>query len=78
MTSDGRLVVTLKAVRTEKGLSQGQLAERVGVSRKTINTVENGIYVPTTTLALKLADELGCSVEQLFSLPKPSPPTPAE
>jgi putative transcriptional regulator len=36
------------------------------VSRKTINTVENGIFVPSTLLALKLAEALGVSVEQLF------------
>ncbi|SVA47203.1 uncharacterized protein METZ01_LOCUS100057, partial [marine metagenome] len=38
-------------------------------SRKTINTIENGVFVPSTTLALKLSAELGCSVEELFQLP---------
>ena len=41
---------------------------RVGVSRKTINTVENGVFVPSTTVALKIARALECSVEDLFSL----------
>ena len=58
----------LREHRAERDLTQAALAERVGVSRKTINTVENGVFVPSTTLALKLARALGCSVEALFSL----------
>jgi putative transcriptional regulator len=63
------LICALKAVRTEAGLTQADLAERVGVTRKTINTVENGVFIPSTTLALKLAKSLGVSVETLFRLP---------
>jgi putative transcriptional regulator len=59
----------LKAVRTARGWTQAELAERVGVSRKTINTVENGVFVPSTVLALKLARALDCAVETLFALP---------
>jgi putative transcriptional regulator len=59
----------LKAVRTAHGWTQAELAERVGVSRKTINTVENGVFVPSTVLALKLARALDCAVEALFALP---------
>lgn len=59
---------TLAAHRTAAGLTQAQLAERVEVSRKTINTVENRVFVPSTVLALKLAAELGVPVETLFSL----------
>ena len=55
-------------LRTRKGLTQGELAERVGVSRKTINTVENGVFTPSTTLALKLARVLETSVEKIFQL----------
>jgi putative transcriptional regulator len=62
------LLCRLKAVRTQHGWTQGELAEQVGVSRKTINTVENGIFIPSTTLALKLARALDCPVEALFSL----------
>lgn len=58
----------LHDVRTECGLTQAALAERVGVSRKTINTVENGVFVPSTILALKLARALDRSVEALFSI----------
>lgn len=58
----------LNELRAAHGLTQAALAEKVGVSRKTINTVENGVFVPSTTLALKLARALGCSVEAIFSL----------
>lgn len=58
----------LKDLRTRKGLTQAELAERVGVSRKTINTVENGVFTPSATLALKLARALDVTVEKLFYL----------
>jgi putative transcriptional regulator len=64
----GRLGNRLKEVRADLGLTQTELALRVGVSRKTINTVENGVFVPSTTLALALAATLGRTVEQLFYL----------
>jgi putative transcriptional regulator len=63
-----RLIVRLKEIRTSRGLTQAELAILVGVSRKTINTVENGVFVPSTTLALGLARGLGVAVEDLFSL----------
>jgi len=62
------LVNTLKEERDRLGLTQAALAERVGVSRKTINTVENGVFVPSTLLALKLAAALGRPVEALFAI----------
>jgi putative transcriptional regulator len=58
----------LKEARAELGLTQTELALRVGVSRKTINTVENEVFTPSTTLALALAASLGRTVEQLFYL----------
>ena len=58
----------LREARELRGLTQGQLAELVGVSRKTINTVENGIFVPSTVISLKLARALDEPVERLFSL----------
>ncbi|MBV9929988.1 MAG: helix-turn-helix transcriptional regulator [Alphaproteobacteria bacterium] len=58
----------LRELRLERDLTQAALAELVGVSRKTINTVENGVFVPSTTLALKLARALGCRVEDIFTL----------
>jgi len=63
-----RLLNTLKAERERLGLTQAALAEAVSVSRKTINTVENGIFLPSTVLALKLARALGRPVERLFQL----------
>jgi len=62
------LTNSLHDARIERDLTQAALADLVGVSRKTINTVENGIFVPSTLLALKLAQALGTSVEALFSL----------
>lgn len=59
----------LKDARASASLTQAELAERVGVSRKTINTVENGVFIPSTLLALKLAQALGVKVEDLFYLP---------
>lgn len=63
-----RLGNRLKEVRTAQGLTQTDLAELVGVSRKTINTVENSVFVPSTILALALAKTLRTTVEQLFFL----------
>lgn len=59
---------SLKEERERLGLTQAALAERVGVSRKTINTVENGVFIPSTLLALKLAAALQRSVESLFRI----------
>ena len=58
----------LKEARTAAGLTQAELADRIGVSRKTVNTIENGVFVPSTVLALKLAGALGTTVEALFFL----------
>lgn len=65
---DAELGVRLKEARMSGGLTQAELAERVGVSRKTINTVENGVFTPSTLLALKLAKALKLKVEDLFFL----------
>ncbi|MGB0341817.1 MAG: helix-turn-helix transcriptional regulator [Parvibaculales bacterium] len=59
----------LEARRKAAGLTQQQLSEQAEVSRKSINAIENGIYVPSTVLALKIARTLGCAVEELFQLP---------
>ena len=69
----GRQHADLRNSLTERrkaaGLTQAELADLVGVSRKSINTIENGVFVPSTVLALKLAGALGCSVHDLFHLP---------
>lgn len=61
-----RLANRIKGERERTGLTQAALAELVGVSRKTINTVENGVFTPSALLAIKLAEALELSVEQLF------------
>lgn len=63
---EDKLGTRLKDARTAAGLTQAELAGRVGVSRKTINTVENGVFIPSTLLALKLAAALKTRVEELF------------
>ncbi|WEK38535.1 MAG: helix-turn-helix domain-containing protein [Candidatus Brevundimonas colombiensis] len=65
---DPRLGSRLKDVRTAAGLTQQALADKAGVSRKTINTVENGVFIPSTLLALDLARALETTVEALFFL----------
>lgn len=54
--------------RKRHNLTQEELAALVGVTRKSINTVENGVFVPTTVLALKLAKVLKVKVEDIFFL----------
>jgi putative transcriptional regulator len=63
-----QLVNQLRVERARLNLTQAQLAERVGVTRKTINTVENGVFIPSTLLALRLAKALGQPVEALFQI----------
>lgn len=62
------LLNKLKIHRAVHNLTQAELALKVGVSRKTINTVENGIFIPSTVLALKVAEVLNVTVEDIFSL----------
>jgi len=65
-----KLLNNLEELRKSGGLTQQDLSESAEVSRKSINAIENGIYVPSTVLALKISRTLGCSVEDLFKLPK--------
>ena len=62
------LLNRVRVAREAKGLTQAELAGQVGVSRKTVNTVENAVFVPSTVIALKLAKALGEPVEALFSI----------
>ena len=66
--NESRLHSTLKVHRARLDLTQEKLAELIGVTRKTINTVETGRFTPSTVLALKLARALGTTVEELFQL----------
>lgn len=60
--------VTVRAARRDRGLTQAQLATAVGVSRQTVISLERGDYSPSVYLALRIARELGRTVEQLFPL----------
>jgi putative transcriptional regulator len=64
-----KLINNLEQLRKKAGLTQSNLSESAEVSRKSINAVENGIYVPSTVLALKIAKTLKCKVEDIFKLP---------
>lgn len=59
---------TLRVERAIKNITQGELAELIGVSRQTINTIESNRYVPSTVLALKIARVFGKPVEEIFIL----------
>jgi|TARA_B100000674_G_scaffold105271_1_gene77185 putative transcriptional regulator len=65
-----KLLNNLEELRKSAGLTQQELSESAEVSRKSINAIENGIYVPSTVLSLKIARTLNCSVEDLFQLPQ--------
>ena len=59
---------TIKVERAKKDMTQQDLAEKVQVSRQTINSIEAGKYVPSTVLALKIARVFGVTMEGLFEL----------
>ena len=63
------LLNNLEEFRKAASLTQQELSESAEVSRKSINAIENGVYVPSTVLALNIAKALNCSVEDLFKLP---------
>jgi len=56
----------VRALRTQQGLAQGQLADAMGVSRQTINSIENERYTPSLPLAMALARYFGVAVEEVF------------
>lgn len=58
---------TLRALRAERGWSQADLAEKLAVSRQTINAIETGKYEPSLTLAFKIAKLFGQRIEEIFS-----------
>ena len=64
-----KLLIRLEEHRRAAGLTQQELSVVAEVSRKSINAIENGVYVPSTVLALKIAATLNCKVEDLFKLP---------
>ncbi len=56
----------MKAARLAKNISQTELAKNIGVSRQTINMIENGVYNPTVELCIRLCKELGVTLNDLF------------
>ena len=56
----------VRALRAQRGLAQGQLADAMGVSRQTINSIENERYTPSLPLAMALARYFGVAVEEVF------------
>jgi putative transcriptional regulator len=64
-----KLINNLEQLRKSCGITQQELSVRAEVSRKSINAIENGVYVPSTVLALKISKTLDCAVEDLFKLP---------
>lgn len=58
----------VKTLRAERGWTQAQLGERVGVSRQSINSIERNRYVPSLALALKFARVFDCPAEEIFTL----------
>ena len=65
-----KLQNNLEDFRKSAGLTQQELSVSAEVSRKSINAIENGVYIPSTVLALKIANILKCKVEDLFELPQ--------
>ena len=65
-----KLQNNLEDFRKSAGLTQQELSVSAEVSRKSINAIENGVYIPSTVLALKIANTLSCKVEDLYRLPQ--------
>jgi len=61
---------SLKVERVINRMTQAELAEKVGVSRQTIHAIETGKFTPATDLAMQIAEALGKTVEQIFTLNK--------
>lgn len=63
---DVELKNRIRVLRAEHRMTQSDLADAIGVSRKTISTIEVGRFVPSTTIALLIANHFGVPVEELF------------
>jgi putative transcriptional regulator len=61
---------TIKVERAKKNWTQADLADKIGVSRQAVNSIETGKFVPSTVLALKMAKVFGTTVEIIFQLEK--------
>jgi len=63
-----KVINRIRVYRLQQGMSQEELAEAVGVSRQSINSIERGRYIPSLPLALRFAKYFGCSMDDLFEL----------
>jgi len=68
MSATDKITNRLKVLRAEKDITQAQLAEEVGVTRSTINYLENNEYTPSLPLAIRLARYFGKTIEEIFIL----------
>jgi putative transcriptional regulator len=68
----------IRVLRAEKGWTQAELASRVGVSRNSINAVENGKFDPSLPLAFSIADAFGLTIEDVFLRDKAPAPVPEQ
>jgi putative transcriptional regulator len=69
---DGTVRNRIREHRLRHGLTQEELAESVGVSRQSINSIERGRYTPSLALALRFARVFACSTDELFGLEEDS------
>ncbi|BDV32061.1 helix-turn-helix transcriptional regulator [Microbacterium terricola] len=72
MVRPTRVVNTIRAAREQAGMTQAELARRVGVTRQTLIAIEQGRYSPTLELAFQIAREFGTSLDALFHYPEES------
>ncbi|MES2731463.1 MAG: helix-turn-helix transcriptional regulator [Bacteroidota bacterium] len=68
---DFELMNTIKVERAKRNMSQADLAFQISVSRKTINTIETGKFVPSTIIALRIAQVFNTTVESIFQIKEP-------
>jgi len=63
-----KLENSIKVARAKQGITQAELAIKVGVSRKTINTIETGKFVPSVITAFRISNALNLSIDEVFAL----------
>ncbi len=67
------MINRLRILRAERGWSQGDLAERLEVSRQSVNAIETGRYDPSLPLAFRIAELFGLAIEEIFTSPSKKP-----
>ncbi len=70
MVKPTRVTNTIRAVREQSGMTQAELAKRIGVTRQTLIAIEQGRYSPTLELAFQLSREFGVGLDDLFQYPE--------